>query len=349
MAFGRARRQHGSRKEAAEDLAPLDARRQVAETVERMRDVGDGITAGDDGHRRHLGVLPVAQQACDGFVEGQGAPMPMRGGHDQMLGAGAVFRAVGGPPGDVPALGVAPDLRGDAAEPHVGFADRRRHRFGELLHAAREADHLAGEFGRAPKAVEHRSVFPFELMDAREAVGHHQLGRVAGVDARDDRIHEQRGGFRTEASRGERFDGFAGVPALGTEGFGEQAEFPRPAQQAGRQDRERIATEAMEFAVGEEVAFRRAHVGGLRDGTEPVGAQQRFVLRSFELQGVRTRFHQPAVFLDCADGTADPGGRLDDLHLRTGADHGVGDGQSGRSSSQYDRVEHHGRIIDRER
>ncbi len=70
---------------------------------------------------------------------------------------------------------------------------------------------------------------------------------------------------------------------------------------------------------------------------------------AFELKGVGARLHQPSVLADGPDGAADPGGGLDYLHLRAGADHGIGDGQSGRSASEYDRVEHHGLIIEGER
>ena len=41
------------------------------------------------------------------------------------------------------------------------------------------------------------------------------------MDAGDNRIHEHRGGFRAEATGGERFDGLAGMAPFRPEGFGE--------------------------------------------------------------------------------------------------------------------------------
>ena len=166
------------------------------------------------------------------------------------------------------------------------------------------------------------------------------------MDAGDDRIHEHRGGFGPEATRGEGFDRLADMPALGAEGLGEQAELARPTQEVGGQERERIASEAMEFAVGIDVALGRSHIGGLRRVTQPIRGEQGFVRFAFELKGVGSCLHQPSVLADRPDGATDPGGGFDHLHLRAGAGHGVGDGQSGRSGSQDDRVEHHGAIID---
>jgi hypothetical protein len=69
-------------------------------------------------------------------------------------------------------------------------------------------------------------------MDPRKAIRHDQFGGVTRVDAGDDRIHEHRGGFRSEATRGEGFDRFADVTAFRAEGFGEQAELARPAEES---------------------------------------------------------------------------------------------------------------------
>ena len=101
--------------------------------------------------------------------------------------------------------------------------------------------------------------------------------------------------------------------------------------------------------MGIDVALGCPHVGGLRGFGQAIGGEQGFVTFAFELKGVGAGLHQPSVLADGPDGAADPGGGLDYLHLRAGADHGIGDGQSGRSASEYDRVEHHGRIIDPER
>ena len=101
--------------------------------------------------------------------------------------------------------------------------------------------------------------------------------------------------------------------------------------------------------MGVDVAFSRAHIGGLRGLGQAIRREQGFIAFTFELQRVGASLDQPAVFADGPDGATDPGGGFDHLHFGAGAGHGVGDGQSGRSSSQYDRVEHHGRIIDGER
>jgi isoleucyl-tRNA synthetase len=116
VACGCAGRQHRGREETTEHVALLSAGRQVPESVERVRDIGDGVAAGDYGHCRHGGVFPVTQHARDGFVEGQGGPMPVGGGHDQLPGARAFLDAIRAAPGDVPAFGVSADLGGDAAQ-----------------------------------------------------------------------------------------------------------------------------------------------------------------------------------------------------------------------------------------
>ena len=84
------------------------------------------------------------------------------------------------------------------------------------------------------------------------------------MDAIDHRIHEHRGGLGAEATGSKCLDGLAHWAALRPERFGEEAEFSRPAQEAGCEDREWVAAEAMEFSVGVDEAFGRPHIGSLR-------------------------------------------------------------------------------------
>ena len=94
----------------------------------------------------------------------------------------------------------------------------------------------------------------------------------------------------------------------------------------------------MEFSVGVDEAFGCPHVGSLRGLRQTVRGQQGFVAFAFELKGIWTGLHHPPAFANRPDGSAHSGSGLDDFHLRTSTDHGVGDGQSGRSSSEDDRV-----------
>jgi hypothetical protein len=104
----------------------------------------------------------------------------------------------------------------------------------------------------------------------------------------------------------------------------------------------------VELAVGIDVTLRRSHVGGLRELAQSVGGQKGFVFHAFELQRIRTGLDDPPVFADGPDGAAHPRRRFDDSDLLAGAHHGVGDGQSGRSRSENDGVEHHGSSSDAE-
>ena len=169
------------------------------------------------------------------------------------------------------------------------------------------------------------------------------------MDAIDHRIHEHRGGLGAEATGSKCLDGLAHWAALRPEGFGEQADFSGPAQEAGCENRERITAEAVEFTVGIDEAFGRPHIGSLRGLRQAIRSEQGLVAFPFELERIGASLHQPVAFADRPDGSADSGGGLDHLHLRTGTGHGVGDGQSGWSGSEYDCVEHHGSIIKGER
>ena len=107
VTFRGASRQYGRREQATEYVAAFAARGQVAEPVERMRDVLARVTAGHDGHRRNLRIFPVPEERRDGFVEGKGAPMPAGRGDDQMLRGDAFVRPVRAAPSDVPAARIA--------------------------------------------------------------------------------------------------------------------------------------------------------------------------------------------------------------------------------------------------
>ena len=150
VAFRRASWQHRGREEATEYIATFAARRQVAETVERMRDVFARVTAGDDRHRRDLAVFPVSQVRRDRFIEGQGAPVPEGGRDDEVFGGNAVFGAVGAAPGDVPPACVASERGRHRAETEIFRRDTRSHRIGQLLHASGETDD--GAFRLRPAA-----------------------------------------------------------------------------------------------------------------------------------------------------------------------------------------------------
>jgi hypothetical protein len=158
----------------------------------------------------------------------------VRRGDDQVLRPGALVRAVGIAPGDVPAFGVLADRGRHRAEPQgLRGPQRGRHALGQGLHAGAES-HDAPRFpAGAGQAEDRRAVGLLQRVDLRKTIPHHQSGGVARVHARDHRVHQPGRRLRAEAARGEAFDGLAFETAARQEEVAQQPQLAAASRGAG--------------------------------------------------------------------------------------------------------------------